>query len=748
MSSLDRYVSPVPQEFLTTAENGVAPLSGGELRFSTTGTSNLKDTYSDAARTTVNANPLPANSDGRWPDIFLGEGDYRVTLSDADGTIIETYDPVAGGFDPDIASALASTTASAFRLNIGGRSDIDAAVDYDLRTAADATARTTAMNNAAAAGADERRKVYLSTANPYTGSNSWTFDGRIALDTETVIEGDHRHLTLMDFQGAGGFYCPNADTGNQTTEVSLKNLHIRGNDHTGSTDNIGIEARITRVMQIENCLVERFTDGIVFDGAQFAGGESGNTFARLDKVLIGQNHAANGANTYPQHGIRFFSSTGINQTQDASLESVRAYSEISIAGPETSTSGTTHALTGFGRFLFKADSIRVFREDANGGTYTQLTHVASSPGAEEYTLTDDSAVAIAPGDDIRGTMANDILAVVATTGVAASVSRNIRIYWIDPKGFRGLSIEGSSGISGDVVMSGYEQNVNMDGPANSILLRYHQVCHTGVRFGPNSQDSRVYLGEQSGASVLEKVDISEAAGLRVQYKEGSNDFAEDKISATFTSASLTPAAIPVAGGDFVSYQITEHPGPREVVAELDVAVVGAASSFGLFTLEVSYDGGTVWTPLAEKRVDVGYRGDLRLRAVDTLMENTDAQVSATFKYRVTGASSSTSTTIYAFGTPTATTLGASETTGATLITVAARDNFFNGEPLRVTQDDGTIHYSLIASGGNAIAHPFSAVTGAGDLTIATGIASDAASGLAVSGAIRTGFVGVRDVNPA
>jgi len=744
MGAMDR-LERLPQRI--TDANG-DPVSGAKVYFYEAGTTTPKDTFDGIGLASVNANPIICDAGGLLGNVFLDEGAYKIVAKTAEDVTLWTHDNAVQGLDAGIAEALEASSISAFRLNIGGRADINAAIDYDVKSAADETARTTQMNLAVAAGASERRTVYMPVANPYIGSNSWTFNGPIEVFSDSRILGDMHSTTLLNFSGCNGIIMPSADDGRPTTEFTMTGVHIRGDDHIGTSDHIGIEVRVSRGMRLQDVTVERFTDCISFDGAQFNNDQSGNTFSRMNNILVAQNDPWNQSNLYPRYGVRFFSSTGSSQTQGVYFNG-RIYSEITAKGPTTSTSGTTHVREGHGRFLARAAGIRVFREDVAGGTYEQLTHVASSPGATEYTLVDQDGDAIAPGDDIRNTMANDITSVTVSTGAAATTARNIRVYWVDPKGLTGLSIEGSSALYGEFEVSGYQTNVDMDGPANTVDIRYGQISDLNVRFGPSSVDSSVYFGEHSGFSILTKVDKSAATSGRIQYLRGSRSFQRDLVTATFTTASLTPTAVDLDGGnDYIGYLITEHPGPRQVRAELEVAVVGAANSFALLTLQVSHDSGTTFTTLSDTTVDVGFKGRVVLEAFDELLENTDAQVSATFRYQVTVAVSDTAATAYGVGTPPATTLGASETTGATAITVAEREHYFTGQPLRVTQDDGTIHQSLIASGGSAVAHPYSATTGAGDLTIATGLTDDAASGLAVTGMVLDSWIGVKDVNPS
>jgi hypothetical protein len=80
------------------------PSSGALLDFYETGTSTPKATYSDAALTVANANPVVADSAGRFGDIFLDTGDYKARLRTSAGTVVWTADPVQG----DTSTAAAS----------------------------------------------------------------------------------------------------------------------------------------------------------------------------------------------------------------------------------------------------------------------------------------------------------------------------------------------------------------------------------------------------------------------------------------------------------------------------------------------------------------------------------------------------------------------------------------------------------------------------------------------------------------
>ena len=84
-----RFVLP-----LADVGSGLTPSSGAQLFFYETGTTTPKDTYSDSAGTTPNANPVVANSVGVFDDIFIS-GTYKVVLKNAANIQQWAADPIS-----------------------------------------------------------------------------------------------------------------------------------------------------------------------------------------------------------------------------------------------------------------------------------------------------------------------------------------------------------------------------------------------------------------------------------------------------------------------------------------------------------------------------------------------------------------------------------------------------------------------------------------------------------------------------
>lgn len=86
-----RFIDPIPQYTNDAGE----PLAGGKLYFYDSGTTDFRNTYSDAGLTTANANPVILDSAGRPPSIFL-QGNYKLVVTDSNDVQLSERDPVSG----------------------------------------------------------------------------------------------------------------------------------------------------------------------------------------------------------------------------------------------------------------------------------------------------------------------------------------------------------------------------------------------------------------------------------------------------------------------------------------------------------------------------------------------------------------------------------------------------------------------------------------------------------------------------
>lgn len=143
----DRFV-----DFLNPAvDSSGNPLAGAQLFFYSVGTSTKKDTYSDSAKSSANANPLVADSGGRFGDIFmLTDEQYKVILAPSTDTDpptspIDTWDnvsPVRGSIVADSPVVSKIANFNVLTTQAGSVFEVDASsgsVNATLPLAADAT---------------------------------------------------------------------------------------------------------------------------------------------------------------------------------------------------------------------------------------------------------------------------------------------------------------------------------------------------------------------------------------------------------------------------------------------------------------------------------------------------------------------------------------------------------------------------------------------------------------------------------
>jgi hypothetical protein len=179
---MGRFVLPTWQ----IADSNGDPISGARLNFYITGTSTRKDTFSDSALTTTNANPVVADSAGRFGNIFLESGAYRVVLTDADDVSIWDRDPVDGALG---SSGAVDEVSANYTVTLADATKV-------ISVSATAAARTVTLPAAASAGDGFAVTIKKSdsSANAVTidGNGSETIDGAAT----HVLRGQYDWVTL------------------------------------------------------------------------------------------------------------------------------------------------------------------------------------------------------------------------------------------------------------------------------------------------------------------------------------------------------------------------------------------------------------------------------------------------------------------------------------------------------------------------------------------------------------------------
>ena len=86
-------------------DSGGDPLAGGKVYFYEAGTSTPKDTFSDAAGTTPNANPVILDSSGRATIFMNNDGLYKVVVDDGEDVQIYEQDNYGANFQVLLSTA-------------------------------------------------------------------------------------------------------------------------------------------------------------------------------------------------------------------------------------------------------------------------------------------------------------------------------------------------------------------------------------------------------------------------------------------------------------------------------------------------------------------------------------------------------------------------------------------------------------------------------------------------------------------
>lgn len=165
--------------------------AGWKLNFYATGTTARKNTFSDNALTTANDNPVVADSAGRFADVFMESGTYKVVLTDDASVEIWTADPVDGAVGAS-GAVIAKTAAYTVAID-----------DATKVVTVDATAGAVTVTLLPAATAGDGFEVTVkkidSSVNAVTidGNGAETIDG-----ATTLVLGSQYHSATLRCDGA------------------------------------------------------------------------------------------------------------------------------------------------------------------------------------------------------------------------------------------------------------------------------------------------------------------------------------------------------------------------------------------------------------------------------------------------------------------------------------------------------------------------------------------------------------------
>lgn len=179
--------------------------AGAKLSFYTTGTTTPKATYSDANLSIANTNPVVADANGKFGDIFLTTGQYKVVLKDSADVTIWTADPVGDSFeDLTVTGAVAfsgAITPAQITANENNYNPTGLSAAVTLRLSTDASRDITGLS-----GGSSGRLIIIRNVGSFNlvlkdESASSTAANRFALFEDITLQPDQ--VTLLEYDDTG-----------------------------------------------------------------------------------------------------------------------------------------------------------------------------------------------------------------------------------------------------------------------------------------------------------------------------------------------------------------------------------------------------------------------------------------------------------------------------------------------------------------------------------------------------------------
>lgn len=233
------------------------PYSGAKAYFFDAETTTPRIVYTDADLSIAHDHPVVANGSGRFPAIFLPEGDYRLRITDSDGVVLEDIDGIStptvntdsggGGGDTD-PKLLFQTGDYIFSHRTGTKSGW---VRANGRTIGNAASGATERANA------DCEDLFLFLWNQDTtltvsGGRGATADGDFAANKQIALP-DMRLRSLIGMAGMGntsstllaGVTFDNSEDGDDLGAtvgegtVTLTVDQLPAHDHTATTASAG-----------------------------------------------------------------------------------------------------------------------------------------------------------------------------------------------------------------------------------------------------------------------------------------------------------------------------------------------------------------------------------------------------------------------------------------------------------------------------------------------------------------------------
>ena len=190
----DNLLLPVSLDRLVDSDGN--PVAGGKVFVYDAGTTNAKDVFTDNALTVAAANPIIADGGGYIEPRYVGTGDYKLVITDANDVTIKTADNLTGAlataaFENDEATPITPVVVKSanYTVQVGDKGQV---------IHADATGAniTITLLSAATAGDNFRVTVkHIGSANEVTVATSGgdTLDGASSF----LLDGQNESITCV-----------------------------------------------------------------------------------------------------------------------------------------------------------------------------------------------------------------------------------------------------------------------------------------------------------------------------------------------------------------------------------------------------------------------------------------------------------------------------------------------------------------------------------------------------------------------
>lgn len=193
-----RFVNP----FIQWVNGSSVVESGAKLYFYDTGTSTPKTTYSDSALSVANANPVVADANGKFGDIFLSTAQYKVVLKTSADVTIWTADPVGDSLeDVTVTGAFALSgkiTPSQITADQNNYNPPGLSTAVSLRLSTDASRNITGLSGGVAGRVFVVRNIGSFNIVLKDESASSTAANRFALSSDVTLGADQVAMLQYD----------------------------------------------------------------------------------------------------------------------------------------------------------------------------------------------------------------------------------------------------------------------------------------------------------------------------------------------------------------------------------------------------------------------------------------------------------------------------------------------------------------------------------------------------------------------